>query len=292
MVKSMTGYGRYEEAAKDYKVSVEIKSVNHRYCDMGIKLPKKFNALEGQIRGIMKGYANRGKIDLYISFDNYADRDVRIQYHEKIAQDYVNIIRQVQESFGLDRELTADSLIRFPEVVSLEEDSKNIEAYFPVIENAVREAGVKFLESRKEEGENLQKDILSKLDYISGLVSFVEERSPKLLEEFQEKIRNKVAEFLGSEQMDENVLASELVIYADKVCVDEETVRLRSHIQSMGTALLQEEPVGRKLDFIAQEMNREANTILSKANDKELSEKAIDLKKEIEKIREQIQNIE
>lgn len=292
MVKSMTGYGHYEKVTGEYKVTVEIKSVNHRYCDMGIKLPKKFNALEGKIRSIMKEYVSRGKVDIYISFDDYTDRDVRVQYHEKLAQDYVQIVRQAQETFGLGRELAADSLIRFPEVVSLEEDNKDIEAYFPVIESAVRAAGEKFLETRKAEGEHLQKDIFSKLDYISGLVSFVEERSPKILEEYREKIKNKVAELLGGEKVDENVLAAELVIYADKVCVDEETVRLRSHIQNMEETLRQEEAVGRKLDFIAQEMNREANTILSKANDKEMSGNAIELKTEIEKIREQIQNIE
>ena len=292
MVKSMTGYGHYEEVTGEYKVTVEIKSVNHRYCDMGIKLPKKFNALEGKLRGIMKEYASRGKVDLYISFDDYTDRDVRVQYHEKIAQDYVQIVRQAQETFGLEGKLTADSLIRFPEVVSLEEDNKDIEAYFPVIESAVRAAGEKFLETRKVEGGHLQKDIFSKLDYISRLVSFVEERSPKIMEEYREKIKNKVAELLGGEKVDENVLAAELVVYADKVCVDEETVRLRSHIQNMEETLRQEEAVGRKLDFIAQEMNREANTILSKANDKEMSGNAIELKTEIEKIREQIQNIE
>lgn len=292
MVKSMTGYGHYEKVTGEYKVTVEIKSVNHRYCDMGIKLPKKFNALEGKIRSIMKEYVSRGKVDIYISFDDYTDRDVRVQYHEKLAQDYVQIVRQAQETFGLGRELAADSLIRFPEVVSLEEDNKDIEAYFPVIESAVRAAGEKFLETRKAEGEHLQKDIFSKLDYISSLVSFVEERSPKILEEYREKIKNKVAELLGGEKVDENVLAAELVIYADKVCVDEETVRLRSHIQNMEETLRQEEAVGRKLDFIAQEMNREANTILSKANDKEMSGNAIELKTEIEKIREQIQNIE
>lgn len=292
MVKSMTGYGHYEEVTGEYKVTVEIKSVNHRYCDMGIKLPKKFNALEGKLRSIMKEYASRGKVDLYISFDDYTDRDVRVQYHEKLAQDYVQIVRQAQETFGLEGKLTADSLIRFPEVVSLEEDNKDIEAYFPVIESAVRAAGEKFLETRKVEGGHLQKDIFSKLDYISRLVSFVEERSPKIMEEYREKIKNKVAELLGGEKVDENVLAAELVVYADKVCVDEETVRLRSHIQNMEETLRQEEAVGRKLDFIAQEMNREANTILSKANDKEMSGNAIELKTEIEKIREQIQNIE
>lgn len=292
MIKSMTGYGHCESVTKEYKVTVEIKSVNHRYCDMSIKLPKKFNALESKIRGIMKQYANRGKIDVYINFDNYADSDVKVQYHEKIAADYVNAARRAAESFCLETDLTGAALVRFPEVISLEEDSADAESFFPAIEEAVKAAGQQFLEARKIEGEHLQKDILAKLDYISDLVSFVEERSPKLLKEYREKIQNKVAEFLGDDKIDESVLATELIIYADKVCVDEETVRLRSHINNMSATLLKDEPIGRKLDFIAQEMNREANTILSKANDKELSQNAIELKTEIEKIREQIQNIE
>ena len=215
-----------------------------------------------------------------------------MQYHEKIASDYVNAIRQAKENFGLEMGLTAASLVRYPDVISLEEDNKEAETFFPIIEEALKGAGEQFRQARETEGANLQKDIITKLDYIGTLVSFVEERSPKLLEEYREKIQNKVAELLGDNKLDENTLATELIIYADKVCVDEETVRLRSHINNMRETLLADESIGRKLDFIAQEMNREANTILSKANDKELSQNAIDLKTEIEKIREQIQNIE
>lgn len=292
MIKSMTGYGHYEEITEEFRVAVEIKSVNHRYCDLGIKLPRKFNALENRIRERVKNYASRGKIDVYINFDNYSDNDVRVQYNERIASDYVNVIRQAQESFGLGQTIPAESLIRLPEVISLGEESRNAEEFWPAIEKAVQGAGEEFLKARKTEGANLQADILTKLTHIENLVSFVEERSPKIIEEYREKIKNKVEELLGDNQLDESTLATELIIYADKVCVDEETVRLQSHIVNMRDTLLEEEPVGRKLDFISQEMNREANTILSKANDKELSCKAIDLKTEIEKIREQIQNIE
>jgi uncharacterized protein (TIGR00255 family) len=288
----MTGYGRCEKVTREYKVTVEIKSVNHRYCDLNIKLPKKFNALESKIRGIMKEYANRGKIDIYINFENYADSDVKVQYHPKLAADYVAFAGRAAKEFGLEANLTAASLLRFPEVTSLEEDSTGVEEVFPTVEEAVREAGRQFAEARQTEGAHLKEDILVKLGYLLELVSFVEERSPKILAEYREKIQSKVQEFLGDEKIDEGVLATELVVFADKVCVDEETVRLRSHIHHMQTTLEKEEPIGRKLDFIAQEMNREANTILSKANDKELSQNAIELKTEIEKIREQIQNIE
>lgn len=292
MVKSMTGYGHFEEVTKEYKITVEMKSVNHRYCDISIKLPRKFNALEGKLRRMMKQYAGRGKIDIYINFADYTDGDVKVQYHERIAQDYVRAIQQAKENFSLDEGLTAASLVRYPEVISLEEESHGVEDFFPVVEKALNGAGEAFLHTKELEGANLQKDILGKLSYIETLLAFVEERSPELLDEYRNKIQNKVRELLGENQMDEKTLATELIIYADKVCVDEETVRLRSHISHMRETFLEEKPVGRKLDFISQEMNREANTILSKVNDKELSQKAIDLKTEIEKIREQIQNIE
>ena len=248
--------------------------------------------LESRVRDQIKHYASRGKIDVYIHFDNYSGSDVKVQYNERIASDYANVIQKVEESFGFPGAVSADSFIRLPEVVSLGEESKNVEEFFPVIEEAVQEAGEEFRKAREAEGANLQADILAKLEFIEDLVTFVEERSPQMIEEYRQKIKNKVTELLGGNQLDESTLATELIIYADKVCVDEETVRLRSHLHNMRETLAKEEPVGRKLDFISQEMNREANTILSKANDKELSRNAIDLKTEIEKIREQIQNIE
>lgn len=292
MIRSMTGFGRSEKITKEYKITVEMKSVNHRYCDLSIKMPKKFNAYESKLRNLMKNYVSRGKVDVYISFENYSDNEVRVQYHPAIAGEYVQAIRAAKDEFGLDEGLTGASLVRYPEVITLEENEKDLDAIYPLLEETLKAAGEQFLEARKIEGEHLQKDIFAKLDYILELVSFVEERSPQILQEYREKIMNKVAELLGDNKIDEGVLATELTIYADKVCVDEETVRLRSHISNMRDTLTKEEAIGRKLDFIAQEMNREANTILSKANDKDLSQNAIDLKTEIEKIREQIQNIE
>lgn len=292
MIRSMTGFGRSEKITKEFKITVEMKSVNHRYCDLNIKMPKKFNAYESRLRKLMKDYVSRGKVDVYISFENYSDNEVCVKYHSAIASEYVQAIRAAKAEFALDEGLTGASLVRYPEVITLEENEKDLDSIYPVLEDTVKVAGEQFLEARKLEGENLQKDIFTKLDYILELVSFVEERSPKILQEYREKIMNKVAELLGDNKIDEGVLATELTIYADKVCVDEETVRLRSHVTNMRDTLTKEEAIGRKLDFIAQEMNREANTILSKANDKELSQNAIDLKTEIEKIREQIQNIE
>lgn len=292
MIRSMTGYGHYEKVTKEYKITVEIKSVNHRYCDMSIRLPKKFNAFENKVREILKQFASRGKIDVYINFDDYANGDAKVTYHEMIAQDYVWAAKSASEQFGLELGLNGAAVLRFPEVITLDEVSTDVDSFFPVLEEAVRGAGKQFSDAREAEGRHLYQDILAKLDYISKLVTYVEQRSPEILAEYRQKISNKVAEFLGDDKIDESVLATELIIYADKVCVDEETVRLRSHIQNMKNTLEKDEAIGRKLDFIAQEMNREANTILSKANDKELSENAIELKTEIEKIREQIQNIE
>lgn len=292
MIKSMTGFGHGEKVTEQFKIMVEIKSVNHRYCDLSIKLPKKFNAFESRIRNVMKDYVTRGKTDVYIGYENYDRAGCRVEYHSDVAEEYVAAIRQAQEVFNLDQGLTAASLVRYPEVITLVEESQDVEELFPDLEEVVRQAGVKFAETREIEGAHLQEDILKKLDYIDSLVDYVEERSPEILKEYREKLQSKVEELLGDKQIDEGILATELTIYADKVCVDEETVRLRSHVNNMRATLQTEGAIGRKLDFIAQEMNREANTILSKANDMALSENAIDLKTEIEKIREQIQNIE
>lgn len=292
MIKSMTGFGHGEKVTEQFRIMVEMKSVNHRYCDLTIKLPKKFNAFESRIRNVMKDYVIRGKTDIYIGYENYGRAGCRVEYHAKVAEEYVAAMRQAGEAFGLEQGLTAASLVRYPEVVTLVEESEDVEELFPDLEEVLREAGSKFVEAREIEGAHLQEDILKKLDYIESLVDYVEERSPEIVKEYREKIQSKVEEFLGDKKIDEGVLATELTIYADKVCVDEETVRLRSHVNNMRATLQTEGSIGRKLDFIAQEMNREANTILSKANDKALSENAIDLKTEVEKIREQIQNIE
>lgn len=292
MIKSMTGFGRYEEITESHKISVEIKSVNHRYLDLNIKLPKVIYALENKIRGILKEYTSRGKIDVYLSYENYADQSAHIHYNSRIAGEYLEAIRTAGKDYSLQSEISAASLVRFPDVLTIEAMGKDPEEMYPLIEEAVRQAGERFVQARQAEGEALYQDIKVKLSYILELLEKVEQRSPELLEEYRRKIMAKVEEFLGDRKVEESVLATELIVYADKVCVDEETVRLRSHVENMQQTLDLEGSIGRKLDFIAQEMNREANTILSKANDRALSEIAINLKTEIEKIREQIQNIE
>lgn len=292
MIKSMTGFGRYETVTDEYRIAVEIKSVNHRYCDLNIKLPKKFNEIENTLRMMMKEIAERGKVDVYVSYEDYAGKGTHVHYHPQIAKEYVKVAAQVAEEFELHNSLSAERLLGFADVISLEEESNDLESVFPIVTQTLQKAGEQFIASREREGEQLYQDIKGKLAYLLTLVAQVEERSPQMLQEHRQKLLEKVQELLGDRKIDEGILATELIVYADKVCVDEETVRLRSHIDAMSETLDMQEVIGRKLDFIAQEMNREANTILSKANDKELSGIAINLKTEIEKIREQIQNIE
>lgn len=292
MIKSMTGFGRYETVTDEYRIAVEIKSVNHRYCDLNIKLPKKFNEIENTLRMMMKEIAERGKVDVYVSHEDYAGKGTHVHYHPQIAKEYVKVAAQVAEEFELHNSLSAERLLGFADVISLEEESNDLESVFPIVTQTLQKAGEQFIVSREREGEQLYQDIKGKLAYLLTLVAQVEERSPQMLQEHRQKLLEKVQELLGDRKIDEGILATELIVYADKVCVDEETVRLRSHIDAMSETLDMQEAIGRKLDFIAQEMNREANTILSKANDKELSGIAINLKTEIEKIREQIQNIE
>lgn len=292
MIKSMTGFGRYETVTDEYRIAVEIKSVNHRYCDLNIKLPKKFNEIENTLRMMMKEIAERGKVDVYVSYEDYAGKGTHVHYHPQIAKEYVKVAAQVAEEFELHNSLSAERLLGFADVISLEEESNDLESVFPIVTQTLQKAGEQFIASREREGEQLYQDIKGKLAYLLTLVAQVEERSPQMLQEHRQKLLEKVQELLGDRKIDEGILATELIVYADKVCVDEETVRLRSHIDAMSETVDMQEAIGRKLDFIAQEMNREANTILSKANDKELSGIAINLKTEIEKIREQIQNIE
>lgn len=292
MVKSMTGFGRYEAVSRDYKISVEIKSVNHRYCDLNIKQPKKFNAFENDIRNIVKQYASRGKIDVYVSFEDYSEGVVSVRYNSSVAKGYMDAITRASDEFNIESSITSSMLVRFPDVISIENDVKDANEEFGLVKDALCNACAQFGKSREKEGQALYNDIKTKLSLTIGLIEEIEKRSPQTVELYQQKLKDKVAELLVGTRIDEGLVATEITIFADKVCVDEETVRLRSHIVNMEDTLSKDEPVGRKLDFIAQEMNREANTILSKANDAELSSLAIDLKTGIEKIREQIQNIE
>ena len=292
MLKSMTGFGRCEIAGVDRKITVEMKAVNHRYCDISIKMPKKLNFFEAGIRNLLKQYVGRGKVDIYITYEDYTENNICVKYNADLAREYYANLNKMSEEFGLENDVRISSLSRYPEVLTLEEQTIDEKELWELVEEAIRTAAVKFVETRITEGEHLKQDINAKLDSMLKLVDFIELRSPEIVTEYRNKLMTKVAELLGDTKVDESVLVTEITIFADKICVDEETVRLRSHIINMKDTLKDSENIGRKLDFIAQEMNREANTILSKANDLEVTNKAIDLKTEIEKVREQIQNIE
>jgi uncharacterized protein (TIGR00255 family) len=288
----MTGFGRSEITEVERKLIVEIKAVNHRYCEISIKMPKKLGFFEAGIRSLLKQYIGRGKVDVFILYEDYTEKNLCVKYNKEIAAEYVSCLQKLSEDFGLENDIKASGLSRYPDVLTLEEQGVDEEKLWEFLEQGIRKAAEQFVESRVLEGSHLKADIFEKLDGMLRKVNFIEERSPQIIKEYREKLTEKVQELLGDTKIDEGVLATELTIYADKICVDEETVRLVSHIKNMKETLEQTDSIGRKLDFIAQEMNREANTILSKANDIEVSNCAIDLKTEIEKVREQIQNIE
>ena len=292
MINSMTGFGRSEKVTDTYKIVVEMKSVNHRFCDISIKLPKKISFFETSIRSYLKKYIERGKIDVFITYEDYSDDNVKLKYNREVAEKYMSYFGEMANDFGIANNITPAVLGRFPDVFTVEEQEIDTDELWKILEVSLDEAAEMFVTSRRTEGENLRKDLVDKLDEMTEAVEYIESVSPGLVEEYRRKLTDKITEVLNSPVIDENRIATEVVIYADKICVDEETVRLKSHIDSTRKVLEAGGCVGRKLDFIAQEMNREANTILSKANSLDVSDKAIQLKTDIEKVREQIQNLE
>lgn len=294
MLKSMTGFGRFERCENGKKVAVEIKSVNHRYLDLNIRMPRKFNPLEADIRNTLKKHMIRGKVDVSISYEDSHNTALGLKYNKEVAQTYLAYFKQMEEDFALraDNPVSAPVLARFPEVITMEDISEDEESLWAYLQEALVAAGERFEAARAKEGDALCSDLLEKLDQMLTNVDLVEERYPEIIAEYEAKLRSKLEELLDNTQMDESRIAAEMVLFADKLCTDEEIVRLRNHILTMKQVLTEGGEVGRKLDFMAQEMNREANTILSKANDFRTSEIGISLKTTIEKIREQIQNIE
>ena len=292
MIKSMTGFGRCEMAENDRKFTVEIKSVNHRYLDVGIKLPKALNFFESSIRSELKSYISRGKVDVYVSYEDFSEKTSVVCYHRELAEEYLRYLRRMGEEFGLENDVRVSTLSRFPEIFTMEEAGVDQEELWKELLGALTGAARMFVDTRVAEGEHLKCDLIEKLDGMRQRVDFISERSPQIVAQYRRKLEERVRELLADTAVDEGRLLTEVTIFADKVCVDEEIVRLYSHIETTRNTLLEGGAIGRKLDFIAQEMNREANTILSKSTDLEISNCAIELKTEIEKVREQIQNIE
>lgn len=292
MIKSMTGFGRCEISEGARKVTVEMKAVNHRYLDVSVKMPKKLNVFEAAIRSELKNYIQRGKVDLFISYEDTSENTVVIKYNREVAAEYMRYLSQMAVEFGLDNDVRTSVLSRYPEVFTMEEASEDEDEIWKMLKKAVDGAADGLSETRIREGEALQSDLISKLDDMLAHVDFIEQRSPGIVAEYRQRLEEKVRELLKDASIDESRIVTEVTIFADKICVDEEMVRLRSHIEAVKKTLLEGGSIGRKLDFLAQEMNREANTILSKTNDLAVSNCGIELKTTIEKVREQIQNIE
>ena len=292
MIKSMTGFGRAEVYEGERKFTVEIKAVNHRYLDFFIRMPKKLNFFEASIRNELKNHMQRGKIDVYIGYEDFTEANVCIKYNKELAAEYMHHLKQISEDFGLDYDIRTSTLSRYPEVITMEEQTIDEEELWSHLAKTIDGAVKQFVEARIKEGENLRNDLLLKLEGMITNVDYIAERAPKIITEYHQKLTEKVHSLLEDVKIDEARLLTEVTIFADKACLDEELVRLRSHIEATIEALKDGGNLGRKLDFIAQEMNREANTIMSKANDLDVTNYAIELKTEIERIREQIQNLE
>ena len=265
MIKSMTGFGRSEISSDERKITVEMKAVNHRYCDISIKLPKKLSFFEAGIRNLLKKYIGRGKVDVYITYEDFTENNVCVKYNGDLAREYYNNLKKISQEFDIENDIRTSVLSRYPEVLTLEEQTIDEEKLWELVEEAVNNAAKAFVESRITEGENLKADLIMKLNGMLKLVEFIDERYPEVVSEYRNKLLSKVTELLQDTKVDESILLTEVTVYADKICVDEETVRLKSHIDNMINTLNDDnDNVGRKLDFIAQEMNREANTILSR----------------------------
>lgn len=291
-VRSMTGYGRGEHIAEDRKFTVEMKSVNHRYNDMTIKLPRSLASLEDKIKKRIMRDVFRGKTDVYISFETFSAADVEVKLNEALAAAYIEKLNLMEERFGLTGGNKLELAAKFPDVITVEKAQQEEDVIWEALLPALDEAVEKFVAMRTAEGENLKKDILLKGEKIKTLVAEVKERSPLVVVEYQEKLNNRLKELMDGVDIDPQRIATEVAVFADRGCVDEEVTRLESHLVQLKDILESGGQVGRKLDFLVQEMNRESNTIASKANDIQIVKATIELKSEIEKIREQIQNLE
>ena len=292
MIKSMTGFGRAEEITDNYKLSVEIKSVNHRYLDLNIKMPRRFFPFEAEIRNIVKEYVSRGKVDLFINYLDFKDKAGGVYLNKNIVEKYLDIGLELCKEYKIVDDLKVSHLLQLPDVISIDEPELDEDEIKSRLFTVLKKACKVFLSTREAEGEKLFTDMSSKLKVLADTTENIDKRYPEVLEEYKAKLTLKVNELLSGASIEENRIATEVTLFADKIGIDEEVVRLFSHIKAMNDEMKLDTGIGRKLDFLAQEMNREANTILSKSTDLNIADYAIILKTEIEKIREQIQNIE
>ena len=292
MIKSMTGFGRGESQSQLGKITVEIRSVNHRYLDLNIRMPRKLNPLESNIRNEIKRSVTRGKMDVYINYEDFAEDNVKLQYNASIAKEYATYIMEMEKELGIPQDISTMKIATLPEVFVMSQADEDVDELWSLLGEALKNALDGFVKQRIAEGSELKADLDEKLDHITKLVETVETKYPSILEDYKSRLYAKLKETLADTNVDESRIAQEMVIYADKCCVDEETVRLKSHVLQIKNTMNSDTDVGKKLDFLVQEMNREANTTGSKAQNIDITKTVIGIKSEIEKIREQIQNIE
>lgn len=292
MTRSMTGFGRGSFERNGRSFTVEIKSVNHRYLDLNVKLPKNLLSLEEKIRKEVSSRLNRGKVDIFITQSSLAKSDVKAVFNEKLGDSYFQCLKDMKARYNLTDNVSLALIAKFPEVITVEQQEENVEELWDILHDALNEALNLLVAMREREGEKLRENIIDKCDVVKKHVDQIEAKSPVIIKEYRAKLTEKIKELLEDREIDDNRIAMEVAIFADKSCVDEEFVRLNSHLLQVKETLRLDEPVGRKLDFIVQEMNRETNTIASKSSDLEIVNLGLNIKNEIEKIREQIQNIE
>lgn len=292
MLKSMTGYGRCETVKEGKKILVEIKSVNHRFSDYNIKVPRHLGFLEDKVRRYASERVTRGKVDIYVSVENYDDAECDIMLNTELASNYIEVLKELRDKFGLRDDISVSSVARYTDIFKTERREEDQDKIWEVVKSVMTEALDAFSAMRGREGERIEKDLRERIAYMSELAGQVDERSPQTVAEYRDKLYAKIKELLEDREIDEARILTEVAIFADKVAVNEETVRLSSHFEEFYQILDSGGPAGRKLDFLIQEINREVNTIGSKANDIEIAKIVVTLKGEIEKLREQIQNIE
>lgn len=292
MIKSMTGFGRGHKILNGRDITVEIRAVNHRYYEFSSRLPRSLGYVEEKLKSLLQGSINRGKVEISVLISNVEAADEKITINHEIVKEYIEALRSVKDEFGLTDDLSLSNVLRIPDAFTVVKTETDEEQLWEDIKSTAEEALEHFIAMRESEGERMKQDVMSRLDKIEEWVGIVETRSPQVVEDYRKRLYDKMCEVLSTTNIDENRILMEAGIFSEKTAVDEETVRLRSHIAQFRSMLESGEPVGRKLDFLVQEMNREANTIGSKANDVTIAQTVVDLKSEIEKIREQVQNVE
>ncbi len=292
MIKSMTGYGRCSELVENMEITAEIKAVNHRYFEFSSRVPRQFGFLDEKIKQYVKNRVNRGKCEVYISITMLENDAVSVEVNKPLAKAYVDALKELSAEYGIENDTKATHIARFPEVLSIRKEEQDEDAIFEAVKSVLEKAVDAFVNMREIEGEKLKLDVISRCDLILKYVDVIESKSKESVKAYRERLEERMRELLGDVQIEEQRLLTETAIFADKVAVDEETVRLKSHIDQLKVMLESNEPVGRKIDFLVQEMNREANTTGSKCSDIEITKIVVEIKSEIEKIREQIQNIE